>query len=347
MIHVGDFVKSLKDTKDKSYLKRKVFLEKEEKFFLKHHIINADSQMESIKREGISIDYGYLTNRKSIFSLIKSGFEIRNLCIKKNIDILHAFWGSTTGLISVMFSPCPVIISFSGSDLIGTRNLSGRFTLGGIFNKIVSNLVSRMTAANITKSKEMKFILPKSAQYKTKVIPNGVNLKKFYPIKNNIAKKKLGLENGIDYILFFYTEGQHVKNNKMAMEVFKLIKDTKPNTEIIIATDIAHEDLIYYYNSCSVMIITSFHEGSNNSVKEAIACDLPIVTVNVGDVEERLENKRHCYVTNSYDILLFSNKVLNVLKSKERSDGSKNMGRINESTVALDIVKLYRKIYNN
>ena len=87
--------------------------------------------------------------------------------------------------------------------------------------------------------------------------------------------------------------------------------------------------------------------ASNNSVKEAIACNLPIVSVNVGDTKDRLNNKKNCHIINSYDKILFTIKVLNVLNSGERSDGAKNISEISIASVANNIIKIYKKVLNN
>jgi len=51
-----------------------------------------------------------------------------------------------------------------------------------------------------------------------------------------------------------------------------------------------------FMNAADVLILTSTNEGSPNVVKEALACDLPVVAVDCGDVRERLAGLPGCEV---------------------------------------------------
>jgi glycosyltransferase involved in cell wall biosynthesis len=344
MIHVGNEVKKSPSLGSEYYLKRKAFLDGENKYFLKHDIINADNQMQSIRDNGIDVHYGHLSKRKSIFSLFKAGLRIRDICLNENIDIVHALWGSTTGFITTIFSPCPVVISFCGSDLLGTKDDEGNITFGGKINRFLSKTASYMSKHNITKTEQMRSMFPKKIRLRTTVIPNGVDLRAFYPMDTFHAKEKLDFDTSKKHVLFFYTKGETVKNENMAKMVMSIIKDSIPEAELVVATKIPHENLLYYYNASDVMILTSYSEGSNNSIKEAITCNLPVVSVNVGDVWERLLNVKNCYVVKSYDPDLFAQKVIEILESRERSDGVKFSDSVSMPYIAHRLIKVYNNI---
>jgi len=51
-----------------------------------------------------------------------------------------------------------------------------------------------------------------------------------------------------------------------------------------------------WLNASNVLLLTSLHEGSPTVVKEALACGLPVVSVDVGDVAERIEGIEGCHL---------------------------------------------------
>ena len=344
MIHVGNELKIYDKSKPQLFLLRKSLFDSSLKAFLKHDIINADTQMQSLIGQGVEVEYGHLSNRKSIYSLYRVGKRIRTICTTEDIDLVHVMWGTTAALVAVCFSPCPVVISFCGSDLLGNKNEFGNLTKRGRINRMLSKIAACYASQIITKSEQMRSILPKRVQAKTNVIPNGVDLTGFYPMPVKYSKEKLGWDTSKKHVLFFYTEGQVIKNPLMAMRVMELVKHEIPEAELVIATKIPHEELLYYYNASDVMILTSFHEGSNNSIKEAIACNLPVVSVNVGDAKEQLCNLAACHVNDSFDPLLFKERVVNVLKSGVRSNGVNRIVEMSIEKVAIKVLEVYKKV---
>jgi glycosyltransferase involved in cell wall biosynthesis len=59
---------------------------------------------------------------------------------------------------------------------------------------------------------------------------------------------------------------------------------------------VPHEEVPIWLNASDVVLLTSLHEGSPNIIKEALACDLPVVSVDVGDVCERINGIEGCHI---------------------------------------------------
>jgi len=88
---------------------------------------------------------------------------------------------------------------------------------------------------------------------------------------------------------------------------------------------VPHEMMPIYLNAADVLLVTSLHEGSPNIVKEAMACNLPVVTVKCGDVSERLENVYPSRVVTSYAPRLIADAIMDVLQSKSKSNGREEL----------------------
>ncbi len=46
-----------------------------------------------------------------------------------------------------------------------------------------------------------------------------------------------------------------------------------------------------------VLLLTSYWEGSPNVIKESMACNLPIISVDVGDVKEVISGTFNCFLS--------------------------------------------------
>jgi len=346
-LHVGNKVEREDGRGDEHYLRRWSIDDNDYRDYLKQDIINADSQLVSIKELGVDVEYGHLSERKSPVKLFNAGLRLRKICKEKNIDFVHVFWGSTTAITAVIFSPCPVIISFSGSDLIGMVSENGKITLSGHISKFLSNSSALLAASIITKSENMRNELWKISKNKSTAIPNGLDLSKFKPMSQMEAQNYLGWSNEKKYIIFFSGLGATVKDLPLAQKIFSIIQKIIPDAEMKILNKIPHNELVYYYNAADVMLLTSFHEGSNNSLKEARACNLPIVSVNCGDAAERLKNVSNSYVIDSRDPEEIASNVLSVLKSDKRSNGALLSEDVKMETIAKKIVSVYNQLKND
>ena len=88
-------------------------------------------------------------------------------------------------------------------------------------------------------------------------------------------------------------------------------------------------------NGSNALLVTSFHEGSPNIVKEAMACNLPIISVPCGDVSERLKGVSNSWVV-SYDAKDLSEKLIEGIMQKFSSYGYEifhQQGLTNESLI--------------
>lgn len=343
IIHVGNFTHKDDIKSDVNYFEEPTILH-DLKLFDEPQVINNVQTRKSIEKSGYEVVYFFHTDRNSIYGLIKSGFKIRNLYYENEPDLTHIYWGGISALILVLFLPGKKIVSLLGSDLFGSYSDNKYRTKTKIsyIQTFSSKILSLICDATIVMSNSMKNYLWNSNSKKINVIPEGISINKFYPIDKLKSRKflKWNIEN---FVLIFFYQGQAVKNSKFAYSVVEELRKEIKNLDFKIISGYRHEDLKYVYNAADCMIITSFHEGSNNSIKEAMCCNLPIVSVPCGDAEERLKNVKNSYVTD-YNLKLMSNKVLKIFKSKTRSNGTNFINEFTLDHCANKVSKLYKKV---
>ena len=99
-------------------------------------------------------------------------------------------------------------------------------------------------------------------------------------------------------------------------------------------------------NAVDCLLLTSSEEGSPNIIKEAMACNLPVVSVDVGDAGERLCGADNCYVVKSDDPAEISDSLFKVLNSGKRSDNSRDIvSLISIDKIADKLKSVYLELY--
>lgn len=124
-------------------------------------------------------------------------------------------------------------------------------------------------------------------------------------------------------------------------------ENDKNKIELIAVYGKTPEEVCTYMNAADCLLLTSVSEGSPNVIKEAMACNCPIVTTEVGDVNERLANLEGCFVVQSQESRAKSQDVAEAIEKAlafgKRTEGRKRIlkDRLEISQIAQRIKELY------
>ena len=186
-------------------------------------------------------------------------------------DLVHANYGLTAP--AALGQPnLPVVLTLWGTDLMGKYGRLGR-------------LCARRADAVIVMSERMAETLPTDCH----VIPHAVDLERFRPFPRRPAREAIGWRHDANHVLFPYPEQRRVKDYPRAKRVVETARDRYgDDVELQTLYGVPHERMPLYMNAADALLLTSRREGSPNAVKEAMACDLPVVATDVGDVRTRL-----------------------------------------------------------
>ena len=284
------------------------------------------NQGESLIEEGIDVEY-FTIKGKGIRGYLKSIPKVRAYLKENQYDIVHAhYWLSA--IVTSLAGAKPIVVSLMGDDVKAKR----------WFRWIIYIFHHISWSRTIVKSKDMYISLGIKDVY---IVPNGVDLDRFRPIPKDIALKEIGWSSRKKHILFSSNPDRVEKNFPLAKRAFEYIDDS--NLELHYLKDVPNDRVPYYYNGSDVVILTSFWEGSPNAIKEAMACNVPIVSTRVGDVDEVISETKGCYIS-SFDYIEFASNIKKALEFGRKTEGREVIKHLKSDLIAKKIIDIYKGI---
>jgi glycosyltransferase involved in cell wall biosynthesis len=298
------------------------------------------SQIDSIAREGVEVDVLSIDAMASRWNYIKAWKKIFLASLSGRYDLIHAHYGFS-GLVSRCQFILPVLVSFCGGDLLGNPTDEGGLILWSQIFALTGKLLSIVVPAVIVKSDEMA-----SKTFRKKhvfVIPNGVDFSIFKPIPKTDARRKLGLPLNRKLILFPANPLWPRKQYQVAEAAVSLLRQKGWNVDLLAVHSQPQDVVPNFMNACDAMVLPSLWEGSPNVVKESMACGLPVVSADVGDVRKLISGCEGCHVVDR-DPLVFAECLESILHSGKRTNGREWIAHLESQKVARRIIRIYRQL---
>lgn len=300
-----------------------------------------DSQAESLRANGVKIEY-FLIQGKGSWGYLRNIFKLRKYLSENKYDILHAHYALTGVVALLVLVKIPIIVSYMGSDLCGSYNVDGRRRPSSYTNIIIAQVIQFFVKGIIVKSPNLfKYIYCKK---KAHIIPNGVNLNIFKAQDRIQSKKRLDLPVDKKIILFLGNPKDPQKNYRLLL---KSIDSIKGAPCYLCAPYPIKPDLVpYYLSACDIIVLTSYAEGSPNVIKEAMACNCPIVATDVGGIRWLLGDLKGHYIT-SFEPENVAEKIKLALQFSHTFERTKARERLitlglDAETVAKRLIEVYK-----
>jgi len=290
-------------------------------------------QVESLSCMGINNDIFYINGRENgKYAYIKAVYNLWFILKKEKYDIIHCHhsFSGVVFLLSSVFFRCKCLLSYQNPP-----EREGGMLLFYICKTLFDGIIVKHKVVDNSKT---------NIYY----LPNGVNINIFKPMDKSLAKSRLGLSDNVRYILFM--DSYKLRKQKRLdrfNETLAIIK-CKYNihdVEPLILTGVKRELVPLYVCASDLHIITSDFEGSPNSVKECLACNIPVVSTPVGNVHEMIAGIDGCYVSNTFDAEELAELSFKVLNSESRFNNSSiKSHQLDSISVAKKLSNIYKEL---
>ncbi|HEY3108102.1 MAG TPA: glycosyltransferase [Chloroflexota bacterium] len=294
------------------------------------------TQVEALKQAGVDVDVMVLQGRRRKLIYPSGVVQLRARLARRPVSLVHAHYGYV-GMVARTQWKVPVVVTYHGDDLLGTIGANGKTRALSRWTAAASRLLARTVDAVIVQSEEMASKLDCPNVY---VIPHEVDLQTFRPTEREHARAVLGLDAGKKYLLFAANPQIAVKRFPLARAAAERLAAQDPAVELLVVYKETQERLALYMSACDALVFPSYQEGSPNIVKQAMACNLPIVSTDVGDVRKIVADTDGCYVCPP-DVAAFAERLGEILRRRERTRGRARVGHLDCPNTAGQIIRVY------
>jgi glycosyltransferase involved in cell wall biosynthesis len=166
----------------------------------------------------------------------------------------------------------------------------------------------------------------------------------FKPMPKELARAQLNLPLEKKLVLFAGAARPEKRLDIIGKSI-SLLKKNDDLIDLVIVSNQPHFMVSTYMNACDVLVLVSTAEGSPNVIKEAMACNLPIVSTDVGDIVDIIGSTKGCYICDGSPEDVAAN-LTNALRLNKRTDGRRRILSLSldSSTITERIIKIYEDV---
>lgn len=291
-------------------------------------------QIDSLSALGVENEVFFINGReKGKIEYLRSIVRLRKHLKKRHYDVVHCHHALSALclILSGRIRKFKSIVSYQ-SDPINEQ--------GGYIYKVIKNNFDAVILKNNSQIIDNMIVFYQ---------PNGVNVNFFKPIDKENCLNRLKLNRNEKYVLFVSSNFERKeKRYDRFQQVIQILRDKYDLNDInelkLINTE---RSLVpYYFNAANLHLLTSDFEGSPNSVKEAMSCNIQVVATDVGNVKELLEGVSGSYVANTNDPEELADLVYKALNFKGIINSRARLiqKELDSESVSKKIISIYNRI---
>jgi glycosyltransferase involved in cell wall biosynthesis len=301
-----------------------------------------DRLAAALRAEGVHVETMLVRTLFRPWVFFPQLLQIVGTARRGRLDILHAQYGTYTGLITGLaaaLSRRTSIVTFRGSDLNPVPSEHPiKLRIQHLFSQLDALLADAVVCVSGHLASRLWW-----AKRRLAIIPSSTDLDRFRPLDQAECRRRLGWSDDRPVCVFFCGNNAAVKRADLANAVRSLVDERAAGVRVEIVPMITIDDVPTYLNAADCLLFLSDYEGSPNLIRDACACGLPIVTVDAGDVRSVLEGVDWCRVVERNKAAI-ADAVIDVAKRRVRSNGRATAMRYANQATAHRMIAFYTSI---
>lgn len=283
-------------------------------------------QAEALKEQGCEIEFFGLQG-KGLRGYLNNVPQLKQKIREFRPDVIHAHYG-LSGLFANLQREIPVVTTYHGSDINDKSALP------------FSKMAIRLSGWNIFVSRKIIEIAKPKKNYS--LLPCGIDLHELQQMNKSEARQRMNLEANKRYVLFSGSFDNEVKNAPLARKAMEELCD--PSVVLLELKGYSREEVTLLMCAVDALLMTSFTEGSPQVIKEALACGCPIVSVDVGDVKERIDGVDGCYVAETRHATELASLLQNAMGFEGKTKGRERVisDQLDNRLVSQQLMKIFK-----
>ena len=288
-------------------------------------------QVDETRRRGVEVDLFEFARGRGEY--LPATRRLRALLRRERFDLVHAHYG-LAGWVARLAGAKPLVVTFHGTDvrhhLVGhlSRRLAWRLDLvAGVSRALFEEEDGRPGLPAV----------PGSA-----VLPCGPDLSRFEPIPRERARRELGLDPDGPYLFFPANPARPEKRHDRAAEVAAAC-----GADLLTGGSIEPEAMPLWINAANAVLVTSDYEGFGMAAVETLACEVPVLSTDVGIAPYALRGIEGCLCA-PFDATAWAAAARPHLDAPDpRVAGAERAATLSAAAMAERVIEAYRAVLDD
>lgn len=199
------------------------------------------------------------------------------------------------------------------------------------FGKPLMYILKKSDIVTVTGAKSRNFLISKGvSEEKIYILPNTIDVERFKPLASDkkydiLSLGRLSKEKRLDILLHIISR---LKENGHDLKVAIVGDGDERERLVSLSKELSLEKYVEfigfskevekYYESSKIFLLTSEREGLPLTIVEAMSCGVPVVSSNVGDIEDIISDGKNSFLVESFDdIDSYIEKISMLIKDRE------------------------------